>query len=342
MNIDRKILLIISIIFSLNSCVEEIVPPSNTYQSNFESLWKIIDTRYCYLDYKQINWDSVYMAHSARLGSDTANKYVFFDAMAEMLANLKDGHVNIYSEFNSSRYHHWFTDYPSNFDKDLIYGDRYLGDNYAYVNGLAYEKIADNQVGYIYYGSFSSDFSPKNMKEILLRFQNCKGVIIDVRNNGGGSLSLSNDLASWFFERDTVSLYILEKTGPGHTEFSSPKPLITTASSSLYWGRPVVVLTNRMCYSATNAFVGRMKDAPNAVIIGDRTGGGGGFPLSNELPNGWMVRFSSGQILNGKKEQIEFGIEPDIAVDLDTVYTNQGIDNMIETGVNYILGNIQH
>lgn len=319
--------------------MDEIETPSNTYKSNFESLWKIIDSKYCYLDYKQINWDSVYIAHSTRLAVDTLDKYVFFEAMSEMLANLKDGHVNLYSEFNSSRYHHWFTDYPSNFEKDLIYEDRYLGSEYGYVNGLLYNKIADNQVGYIYYGSFSSDFSPTNMKEILLLFQSCKGLIIDVRNNGGGSLSLSNDLASWFFERDTTSLYLLEKIGPGHSDFSAPKPITTTASSSLFWGKPVVVLTNRMCYSATNAFVGRMKDAPYALIVGDRTGGGGGFPLSDELPNGWLVRLSSAQMLNANKEQIEFGIDPDLKVDLDSTYTNHGIDNIIETAIQHITKN---
>ncbi len=337
MLLRNKIASFCLIVLSLSSCVEEIEVPSNTYRNNFESLWKIIDRNYCYFDYKEINWDSVYQVYLARLGNDTLDKYLFFDAMSEMLDNLKDGHVNLYSNFNSSRYHHWYTDYPSNFEKNLIYNENYLGKDYGYVNGLAYKKIADNQIGYIYYGSFSNDFSPTNMKEILLFFQDCKSVVIDVRNNGGGSLSLSNDLASWFFERDTVSLYMKEKVGPGHNEFSAPKAIKTTASSSLFWGKPVMVLTNRMCFSATNAFVGRMKDAPNAIIIGDKTGGGGGFPLSNELPNGWMVRMSSAQMLNGKMEQIEFGIEPDIWVNLDTLYTNHGIDNIIETAVGFIV-----
>lgn len=317
----------------LSACIDEIKVPENTYKENFESLWRMIDTKYCYLDYKQINWDSVHEVYESRLNTDTLDKYVFFEAMSQMLANLKDGHVNIYSGFNTSRFYNWYADYPSNFNKELIYKDRYLGKDYGYVNGIAYSKIADGRVGYVYYGSFANDFSTNNMKEVLLSFSSCDGVIIDVRNNGGGSLNLSNDLASWFFERDTVSLYMKEKTGPGHNDFSSPKPMKTTASSSLYWAKPVIVLTNRMCYSATNSFVARMKDAPNCVVIGDKTGGGGGLPLSDELPNGWLVRFSSAQMLDGAMEQIEFGVNPDIAVSLDSTSMANGIDNIIETAV---------
>ena len=48
-------LLILPLVLSLNACMNEPETPKNTYESNFEALWKIIDTRYCYLDYKNIN-----------------------------------------------------------------------------------------------------------------------------------------------------------------------------------------------------------------------------------------------------------------------------------------------
>lgn len=78
--------------------------------------------------------------------------------MSEMLAELKDGHVNLYSSFDRSRYWNWFTDYPANFDASLLYQDHYLGTDYRSVNGLKYQRIADGKVGYIYYSSFSDGF----------------------------------------------------------------------------------------------------------------------------------------------------------------------------------------
>jgi C-terminal processing protease CtpA/Prc len=80
-----------------------------------------------------------------------------------------------------------------------------------------------------------------------------------------------------------------------------------------------------------------MKDAPKAIIIGDKTGGGGGMPLSNELPNGWMVRFSASPMYNGSMQHIEFGIDPDIKVDLDSADVAKGKDTLIERAVSYLI-----
>lgn len=323
-----------------SSCIEEVNLPKNTYRENFETLWNIVDTRYCYLDVKQINWDSVYTVYESRLVNDTVDEIVFFDAMAEMLTELKDGHVNLYSAFDRSRYWNWFTDYPANFNASIIYKDRYLGDNYRSVNGLRYQRIAGGKVGYIYYSSFSDSFSDQNMRYIMEYFMSCEnGLIIDVRNNGGGSAELSGKLASYFFERDTVSMYLQHKTGPGHTDFSEPVPMKTPGHKTIQWQRPVIVLANRSSYSATNLFVCRMKDAPMAMIIGDRTGGGGGMPLSNELPNGWMVRFSASPMYDGNMQHIEFGINPDIKVDLDSADVANGRDTLIDYAVYVLTGN---
>ena len=59
-------------------------------------------------------------------------------------------------------------------------------------------KILEDNVGYIYYGSFSNDVSESGLDQILNRMAICKGLIIDVRNNGGGSLSNVEKIASRF------------------------------------------------------------------------------------------------------------------------------------------------
>lgn len=324
--------------------MDEIVIPENTYRSNFETLWKIIDQKYCYLETKQINWDSIRAVYNNRLASDTLSEMAFFDAMSEMLNELKDGHVNLYSSFDVSSYDAWYANFPPNFDSRIVKGDRYLGKNYRSINGLRYQKISTvsdygymYDFGYIYYSSFSDGFSESNMRYIFDYFKDCKGLIIDVRNNGGGSAELSETLASYFFKRDTVSIYMQHKTGPGHNQFSAKVAVPTEASIGLQWEKPVVVLANRMSYSATNMFVCRMKDAPLATIIGDKTGGGGGLPMSDELPNGWMVRFSASPMTNRSGETIEFGINPDIQVDMDSINMEAGIDDIIEKGIEVLM-----
>lgn len=319
----------------LPSCMDEPVLDPNTNMGNFEALWKIIDTKYCYLDYKNINWDSIHTVYKSRIDSK-ADEHQFFDLMAGMLNELKDGHVNLYSNFNMSRYWDWFEDYPTNFNTSLIYSDRYLGKNYLISGGFNYKKINNGTIGYMYYDDFSDNFNDTNIAYILKYFSECKGIIIDVRNNGGGYLDLSEKLASYFFNEDKVTGYFENKTGPGHSDFSKPVEIKTPAHKTIQWQRPVVILTNRKAFSATNAFVCRMKLAPKALIVGDKTGGGGGLPLSSEIPNGWMVRFSACPMFDASMHQIEWGIDPDVKVDLDSSDVANGYDTIIEKAITLI------
>jgi hypothetical protein len=328
----KTILFVLLVVVFFPSCMNEPAMQPNTHEGNFQALWKIIDTRYCYLDYKHINWDSIYTVYHQQLPSATA-EITFFNLMGQMLDELKDGHVNLYSDFNVSRYWDWYLDYPSNFSSPLIYTSRYLGENYGIAGGLNYAKINNGQIGYIYYGSFADPFSDSNMAYALNSFSGCHALIIDVRDNGGGSLDYSKQMASYFFKKTTVTGYIRHKTGDGHSDFSSPVEIVTPAHPTIKWERPVAILTNRMSFSATNDFVNRMKQAPNAIIVGDKTGGGGGLPLSSELPNGWLVRFSSSPMYNTAMENTEFGIDPTISVALTAADQAKGIDTIIERAI---------
>ena len=319
----------------LPSCMNEPATEPDTYEGNFQALWKIIDTRYCYLDYKHINWDSIYTVYHQKVPA-VKNEIAFFDLLGSMLGELKDGHVNLFSSFDESRYWKWFQDYPDNFSSTLIEKDRYLGKNYRIAGGLEYTTIDNAQIGYIYYGSFSVGFSDNNMAYALTSFAACRGLIIDVRNNGGGSLDISKQLASYFFEKDAVTGYMRHKTGDGHSDFSSPVEITTPAHKTIQWKRPVIILTNRMSFSATNDFVNRMKQAPNAIIVGDKTGGGGGLPFSSELPNGWMVRFSASPMYDSNMKDTEFGIDPDYSVSLTATDQANGIDTIIEKAISLI------
>jgi C-terminal processing protease CtpA/Prc len=88
-----------------------------------------------------------------------------------------------------------------------------------------------------------------------------------------------------------------------------------------------------MTYSATNDFVNRMTNAPFAVILGDKTGGGGGMPLSSEIPNGWMVRVPTSPMFNANMQHIEWGIDPDISIALKTEDAAKGYDTLIDSAV---------
>lgn len=316
------------IVLSFSSCVE-VEEYDNTPSGNFEALWKIMDERYCFFSYKEIDWDKIYDEYKGRI-NDGMSKEALFTVLNEMLQELKDGHVNLYTTWDIGRYWNWFQDYPDNFDQKLI--DKYLGTDYSIAAGMKY-KVLDDNIGYIYYEDFSSTIGPSSLDYILNKFAICEGIIIDVRHNGGGTLTNATELSSRFTNEKVLAGYIQHKTGKGHDDFSELFPRYIEPSSRIRYQKPVVVLVNRRAYSATNEFICTMKLFPTVTVMGDKSGGGGGLPFSSELPNGWSVRFSACPNFDAEKKQIEFGIEPDEYiewVDSDTK------DSFIETARNYL------
>ena len=292
------IVLIAAIMLLVVSCVPE-NEFENTPKGNFNALWTIIDERYCFLDYKNeeygLDWDKVRKKYSSRLTSDV-NNIGLFEILTDMLSELRDGHVNLYYTADVGRYWSWKEDYPANFDMKLV--EKYLGTDYKISSGIYY-KVLDDNIGYLYVGDFSNTIGESSLDAIISMLSVCNGLIIDVRDNGGGSVENARALASRFTNKDVFVGYIMHKTGPGHSEFSEPeKRYIETNKYHLRWQKPVVVLANRGSYSATNSFVSDMKCLPLVTVMGDVTGGGSGMPMSSALPNGWSVRFSASPMLD--------------------------------------------
>ena len=329
--LNDKMFLLLTLFFLLPSCITEDIPENNP-RGNFEALWKIIDTKYCFLDYKNkeygLDWDEVYRRYSNRL-TDNMTKKQLFQVLAEMLEELRDGHVNLVASHETSQYREWYDNYPANF-VDTIQRI-YLGKDYKTVAGIKYQVLEDN-IGYIYYGSFSSAIGESNLDEVLNELSICDGLILDIRNNGGGLLTLSDRIASRFTNEKILTGYLSYKTGPGHNDFSKPEPLyVEPATDRVRWTKPIAVLTNRRAFSSANDFAGKMKQMPQATLIGDKTGGGSGLPFSSELPNGWSVRFSASPMYDPDMKHTEFGIEPDIHVNMTSEDMQKGLDTIIET-----------
>lgn len=314
---------------TLLSCIREDVS-GNSPQANFESLWKIIDEQYCFLEYKKqeygLDWDEVHERYAKRITASMGSE-ALFEVLSEMVNELRDGHVNLHSSMASSQYREWFDAYPRNFSDSIQ--SIYLRKDYINSSGLTYQ-ILENNIGYIYCESFSDGIGDGNLNQTLNRLAICDGLILDVRNNGGGNLTTAQKLASRFTNEKVLVGYMCHKKGPGHTDFSEPKPVFLEPSDGIRWQKKVVVLTNRRSYSATNDFVNSMKLLPHVTILGDKTGGGSGLPFSSELPNGWSIRFSASPMFDPEMNQLEFGIAPDRKVDMISEDMRKGKDTMIE------------
>ena len=325
-----KFQLIIALGAMIASCTK-LETYDDTPTGNFEALWSIIDENYCFFDYKAeeygLDWDAVYRQYKRKIDDNMSNAGLF-EVLGDMLDELRDGHVNLYAAHDVARYWDFHEGYAPNFSEEIQ--AYYLGTDYKIASGLRYTILPDN-IGYIYVPSFSSSIGEGNLDECLNALALCRGLIIDVRNNGGGNLNYAEALASRFTNERRLTGYICHKTGIGHNDFSEPTPLYLDSSDRIRWQKRVCILTNRSSYSATNDFVKIMRSLPHVTVVGDRTGGGSGLPFSSELPNGWSVRFSACPSFDADMQHTEFGIEPDIKVGMTDDDRLQGLDTIIET-----------
>lgn len=312
---------------------------SDSQRGNFEALWTIMDQHYCFFTEKGVDWDEIHTRYAAKVSDDMTDKELFY-VCADMLNELRDGHTNLSSSFNVSYYRKWWSDYPENYNARLV-EEHYLNFNYLSAGGMDYAILPQN-VGYVRYSSFNSMVGESNLDQILLHLNVCDGLIIDVRDNGGGSMTNVETIVRRFITERTLAGYISHKTGPGHDDFSKPYAYYYDPADAgrIMWGKPVVVLASRGTFSAANNFVSIMQYRPNTIIAGSTTGGGSGMPFNSELPNGWGIRFSACSVLDAKGNTTEQGIEPTpgCAVDLDPVQALDGHDTILDFAISYLTG----
>ena len=105
--ISQRVILSLLLLLSLISCVD-VTEHEDTPEGNFEALWRIIDEHYCFFDYKQqvygLDWDAIYNIYKVR-AKGPMNDYQLFEVLTDMLSELKDGHVNLYTSFDNGRRH---------------------------------------------------------------------------------------------------------------------------------------------------------------------------------------------------------------------------------------------
>ena len=310
----RLYIILSAALIALSSCHKQ-EEWDNDPMGNFDALWTIIDEHYCFFEYKDIDWKAVGETYRAKVRPDMTSKELFV-VCSDMVNELRDGHTNLISSWDVSHYRFW-EDYPQIYDERIV--EQYsLNYYFKTASGIDY-AIMRNNMGYMYYGDFATNIGEGNLDYLLAELAGTDGLVIDVRDNGGGFLTNAEKLIARFIDTKIYAGAISHKTGPGHNDFSEPYDYYFSPSDAgrIRYLKPIVILTNRSSYSATNNFVSIMKYRPNVKIVGDATGGGSGMPFTSELPNGWTIRFSACSITDPEGNITEWGVEPSEGCKID-------------------------
>lgn len=306
----------------------------------FDYLWNQVDQNYTFFDVKGIDWDSVREVYRPKV-DDMMKSDSLFRVCAAMLNTLRDGHTNLISGFDVSRndsvYYKMYAE--KNINEEVVMLN-YLTIGHHTTGSFMHNAIRDGEVAYIRYSSFSNGLSEGLMKYMVNYYKDCKGMIIDLRQNGGGSMGNVAVLLS-IFDNHKQPLYQTQiRAGSGHDEFGEMLTVYAADSSLLGknpYTKPVAVLVDRGSYSSTSFFAVCTMAYDNIRLFGDYTGGGLGVPNGGVLPNGWSYRFSTTRTLAIDGGNYENGVPPDVRVLLDPASTAQGIDNIIEAAADWIL-----
>ena len=309
----KRVLVISIIIILFFSCEKAFMDknPDNTPESNFEVFWNNMDQRYALFSIKNIDWKDIYNTFRPMVNKYTTSNELW-DIFNQILCILNDGHVNLIDINDElSRFDCNLASQPENFNYNIV-TSIYLKGNIIESGPLLFGKI--DSAGYIMCPEFVSEITDNHIDYVISELKDMNGIIIDIRNNGGGNSENAEKIQSRFINKRTLVEYIYSKTGPGHNDFSEQKKVYLSPEGPEQFLKPVAVLTNWRSFSSASFFASRMSVLPNVVLIGDTTGGGGGRPKFFDLPNGWVVRYSSNYALRPDGLIIENGVPPAFAV----------------------------
>lgn len=186
-------------------------------------------------------------------------------------------------------------------------------------------EILDNNIGYIKLPSFDEN-SAKEFKNIYneLAKNKLNGLVIDLRNNGGGIVDEALQIADYILEKDDIILITKDRDGNEEIEKSTKKPIVNV---------PVVVLTNENTASASEILAGALKENGKATIVGEQTYGKGVIQELISLKDGSGIKITTEEYYTPNRNKInKVGIEPDEKISLpDKVANSYSVDRKYDT-----------
>lgn len=214
-------------------------------------------------------------------------------------------------------------------------------------------RMLPGGVAYLALGEFENDEGAKFFKQHLPQILKARGLILDVRNNGGGSTNNGLDVLTWLSSKPipepaTSSLEYVPAYrawgGPSETwkSFASPNDAYSKPHKQQYTG-PVAVLVGPRIFSAAEDFVVSFKAMQRGILVGRTTAGSAGQPLGFKLPGGGTARictlretFPDGRKFVGK------GIAPQIKVAPTVADIRSGYDAAIAAAAKALLADPTH
>jgi hypothetical protein len=304
-------------------------------QNNFKIFWNDFNANYPAFQLNNVNWDSVYTVNFSKINPNTTD-FTLLSIINSSILTLKDAHSDLNN--NHDYYDVFIHQKPTNFISSNLINSKYIQEIKTNQHSLRYGKVISQDIGYFSIASFADTENDYNLIDsFLVSFQNSKGIIIDVRQNGGGNEAYGRIVASRFTNQSIIYRYGRYRNGPQYSDLSDFLPVVLNPDGKIKYAKTVMLLSNRHTVSSAEDFILMLNSLPNVIQIGDTTFGGvASNPIAKSLPNGWTYRMSTQVTYDKNKIPIKGGIAPQIPVYITKSDSIQGIDRILEEAINKI------
>ena len=187
-------------------------------------------------------------------------------------------------------------------------------------------RLIEPGYGYLRISQFQHA-TPEHVLEAVGRLEEetgaaLEGLVLDLRNNPGGVLGASVDVADTFLERGLI-VYTEGRDASSEVRFSA-------SGTDVLNGAPLAVLINRGSASASEIVAGALQDHGRAVVVGTRSYGKGSVQSVLPLTNERAIKLTTARYFTPKGRSIhDSGIEPDVDVPRDRTETRAAYDELL-------------
>jgi hypothetical protein len=277
----------------------------------FDQVWIAFDRQYAMFSIKpQVDWAKLRETYRPRAAAAKTNQELA-TVLSEMLDHLEDLHV--YVQVDGQYVPGYNRPRPLNANWNAPAS--LIGPVTSIGRDLHWGRTRDG-IGYINIHGLSDDSLPDAFDEVLGQMAETKGIILDLRFNGGGSEPLGCQVAARFLDRPRVYSLSQFRTGPKHSDLGPKQERVCGPDGPWHYVGPVIVLQGRKTMSSAESFALALAECPQATTMGDNTAGSSGNPRRVGTDCGIIVNLPQWIDMDPQGKPIDVvGVAPRVKID---------------------------